>query len=214
MSCLLPGQHWASSSHNQACAGTSASAELWGWTAHLCHSRCPCWACVEKIWNWERNKALPPSFETTQSRHESPTGSTCNAIHITQHPSRKACTSGRLPAKTTATGHFGVSVIFLSLSTPHFLKQLPEGSTVGFEYRYFTYFVLCWILQPAAHISIDKAGCAVLRAHTTTSGHASQLPALQTMKGAIQIMLFGEKKANKMIFEKKKKYRKPFSVSI
>lgn len=72
--------------------------------------------------------------------------------------------------------------------------QLPEDTIVGFEYFYFTYFVLCWILQPAAQISTDNVGCAVLRAHTTALGHASQLPALQPMKGATQIMLFGEKK--------------------
>lgn len=43
-------------------------------------------------------------------------------IHITQHPSRKACNSGRLPVKikTAAISHFGVPMTFLSLSTPQF----------------------------------------------------------------------------------------------
>lgn len=43
-------------------------------------------------------------------------------IHITQHPSRKACNSGRLPVKikTAAISHFGVPMTFLSLSTPRF----------------------------------------------------------------------------------------------
>lgn len=43
-------------------------------------------------------------------------------IHITQHPSRKACNSGRLlvKIKTAAISHFGVPMTFLSLSTPQF----------------------------------------------------------------------------------------------
>lgn len=44
------------------------------------------------------------------------------SIPITQHSSRKACNSGRLPVKikTAAISHFGVPMTFLSLSTPQF----------------------------------------------------------------------------------------------
>lgn len=56
---------------------------------------------VQWVWNlaWERNKALPPSFETTQCMSHPQEALLMPTTQITQHPSRKACHSARLPVK-------------------------------------------------------------------------------------------------------------------
>lgn len=168
MSCFLPGQHWASWSHNQACAGTSASPELWGWAANLRHSRCPCWAK-------HRGSGTGPekgiklshllSKQPNERMNHPQEAFVMPTKLITQHPSRKACSSGRLPVKIkqqsatlgclspfSPSAHHSswsnfLNAVMLALST--FISLiLPciESCTLLHRFPLSTLAVLCWEL--------------------------------------------------------------------
>lgn len=107
------------------------------------------------------------------------------ATRITQHPSRNACNSARLPVKVRQQ-----QLATLGCLSPFSPSAYHSANTASSRQYCWLYFVLCWVLQSATQISIDNARWAVMRAHTTALGHASQLLALQKMKDAKQHSFF------------------------